>query len=400
MKKLSFILAVALLLSIGLSACNNSGGSKNDPVITLAEDACTLNPGNTYQLSYTVEPEGTPVEYITSNPEVITVDNTGKITALKIGTASLAISAGEYSKAYFDVTVLPLTATSIPEIRLSSSSLELITGSEFDLCTEVRDGQKTIEGVPLTWASADTAVATVNDGKVTAVSPGKTVLTVTADVNGQKLETNCPVTVWDYYEIILNVDNIDAPMGNTIHINATIKNSDGVVIEPQEGDLEYITSDPTAITVEGNTFTIIGISNRIPSVGVKYKGNVASVPVKIFSVTADFFNSGTSNFTGEVDGVTFSGVTYKSSAYQPKFYLTQDGIDRIKAYAAEHGYSTLRMHCYSILFNNMFVLNNQVWIPNESWAVSDFSVNSLSTSFEFFSGSEGTTEIYMWFELV
>lgn len=401
MKKISLILAIVLLLSFALTACGDQmGKGSSDPAITLSENTCTLNPGGTYQLSYTVNPEGTPVEFITSNPQVVSVDSTGKLTALDIGTASIAVSAGEYSRAYMDVTVVLPSSASIPSIQLSSSPLEMITGSEFTLSAQVQDGKNTLEGISLTWTSADTAIAVVDGGKVTAVAPGETELIVSGEVDGQKVETVCSVTVFDYYEITLDQDVIDAPMGETIRISATIKDANGQVVVPQKGELEYITSDPKAISVSGDTFKIISISDRIPSVGVRYKGNVASVPVNIFSVTADFFSGDTFDFYGEVDEVTFSGVLYKSGAYQPVFYLTQDGIDQIKSYAAEHGYSTLRMHSYPILLNNMLCLDHRFWIANRSWDVTDIPLSDLTSDFEFWSQSEGTTEIYMWFELL
>lgn len=401
MKKISLILAIVLLLSFALTACGDQEAKgSSDPVITLSENTCTLNPGGTYQLSYTVNPEDTPVEFVTSNPEVISVDSTGKLTALDIGTASVAVSAGEYSRAYMDVTVVLPSAASIPGIQLSSSSLEMITGSEFTLSAQVQDGKNTLEGISLTWTSADASIATVDGGKVTAVAPGETELIVSGEVDGQKVENVCSVTVFDYYEITLDQDVIDAPMGETIRISATIKDANGQVVVPQKGELEYITSDPKAISVSGNTFKVISISDRTPSVGVRYKGNVATVPVNIFSVTADFFSSDTFDFYGEVDGVTFSGVLYKSSAYQPKFYLTQEGIDRLNNYATEHGYKTLRMHSYSILLNNAFVLDNRIWTETKAWDVTDLPLSTLTTEFEFWSQSEGTTEIYMWFELL
>lgn len=401
MKKISVILAFVLLLSFALTACGDQMGKKSsDPVITLSENSCTLNPGGTCQLSYTVNPEGTPVEFITSNPQVVSVDNTGKLTALDIGTASVAVSAGEYSRAYMDVTVALPAATSIPCIQVSSNSLEMITGSDFTLSAQVEDGKNTLEGISLLWTVADTAVATVDGGKVTAIAPGETELTVSGEVNGQKVEKEVSIKVFDYYEISLDQDVIDAPIGQTIRIQATIKDASGQVVIPQKGELEYISSDPKAIAVNGDTFRVISISDRIPSVGVRYKGNVASVPVNIFSVTADFFSNDTVDFYGEVDGVTFSGVLYKSTAYQPIFYLTQDGINRLNSYAAEHGYTKLRIHSYSILLNNAFVLDNRIWTETKSWDVSDVHIKDLSTEFQFWSQSEGTTEIYMWFELI
>lgn len=406
MKKISVLLAVLMLFLPLLTACQNNDAQKpaadagpSDPVITLGQKTCTLTVGDTYQVSYTVDPEGTPVEYLSSDSQVVSVDSTGKITAVGVGNASVAVSAGEYSRGYMDVTVMLPAAPSIPGIQLSSESLELITGSEYSLTASVRNGANTLADVSLTWNSLNTAVATVDGGKVTAVAPGATEIIVSAQVSGEEIQISCPVTVIDYYEVSLDQTLIDAPMGESFTVSATVKDAAGQVIQPQAGELEYFTTDPAAISVSGTTFKVIGLSPRIPAIGVRYKGNVATIPVEIFSVTADFFDSGCTNYGGTVDGVTFSGVLYYSSAYQPKYYLTQSGLDQLNSYAAEHGYTTLRMHVHPILLNNALVLNNAVWTTNKEWNTVDIPLSRLSTSYEFWSQSEGISEIYMWFEL-
>lgn len=102
-------------------------------------------------------------------------------------------------------------------------------------------------------------------------------------------------------------------------------------------------------------------------------------------------------FGATVAGETVDGVHITSVAYQPHFYFKADAISTIKAYAEENGFDTLRIHAYADLYNNMLVLNNMLWV-GKGWAALDVSIDSLSTAFDFFSGSESTTDITMWFE--
>ena len=395
MKKICFVLSAVLLLTLLLPACKDSLSS--DPVVELSQQECTINPGDTYQISYTVSPEGTPVEFISSDSKIASVDNNGLITALEPGNISIAVSAGEYSRAYMDVTVTIASATAIPTVQISHTKLELIEGAEFSLTATVKEGTAELDA-PVVWTSSDETVVVVSDGKVSAGKCGEAVITATADVNGQMLSASCPISVYTYYEITLDKQSVQAPLGGVIKLNATVRDDQGNTVTPQAGDLELISSDPTAIVVENDTFKVISISDRIPSVGVRYKGNVATIPVDIFSVTADFFTDSTYDFYGEVGDVQFSGVQFLSTVYQPYIYFTQEGIEKLQAYAKENGYSTLRISAYAILYNNSFVLNNEKWIGAQ-WTSHDIPISKLSTSYFLWSQSEGATEVYMRFEL-
>ena len=104
-----------------------------------------------------------------------------------------------------------------------------------------------------------------------------------------------------------------------------------------------------------------------------------------------------SDFSGTVNGVTFDGVHVSSIRYQPTFRFNEYGVGRIKGYAEANGLTTLTMHIYSVLTNNGFVVNG-TWTPPGKWITVDAPVSDLSAEYSFWSQSEGTTEVYMWFE--
>lgn len=398
MRKISVFLAIVMILGIGLSACDNQAVGKNsDPVVTLSEDSCTLSIGETYQLSYTVNPENTAVEYIVSDTSVVSVDASGKISALGAGTATVVVSAGEYSRDYLEVTVNVPAASGIPVVLLSSNSVEIIAGMEFTLSAHLQVGSSVIDGTSIMWSSADPTIATVENGTVSAAAVGTTEIVASTEYGGQKVETVCPVTVIEYYEISLDQDLIEVPMGATIRVNATIRNADGQIVEPQEGELEYISSDTSAISVDGTVFKVIGICDRMPSVGVRYKGNVATVPVDIFSVSANFFQTSATDFYGEVSNQTFSGIVLEHSGYQPHFYFSEYGTQQIAEYAQKNGFTVLRMHSYPIFKNNSWRINGR-YLPTNQWSTTDVPISEIDETFWFWSESDGPTEVYMWFE--
>ena len=116
-------------------------------------------------------------------------------------------------------------------------------------------------------------------------------------------------------------------------------------------------------------------------------------------LSASFFTGSLTfeDFTGTVGGETFTGIKATGASYQPHFYFTEDAITAIKAFAAENHYDTLTIHAYANLTNNCLVLNNQCWVVAE-WNKLTVSIADLTTAFDFWSQSEGTTELYLRFE--
>ena len=117
------------------------------------------------------------------------------------------------------------------------------------------------------------------------------------------------------------------------------------------------------------------------------------------TVPASSFTGGFTfeNFEGEVGGEQIVAVKATSANYQPHFYFTEEGLAALKAYAAANGFDTLTFHAYANVSNNSFVLNNQKWVVAE-WATLEVKIADLTTAFDFWSASEGTTEVYLWCE--
>ena len=109
------ILASALVLSMGLVACNKpaqdnsqSGNATTSEVeevkivITSAGDKKELQVGETLQLSTSVE----GVAWSTKNTDIVSVSETGLVTALKDGSARITAKKDGYTNGTFTVTVL------------------------------------------------------------------------------------------------------------------------------------------------------------------------------------------------------------------------------------------------------------------------------------------------------
>ena len=130
-----------------------------------------------------------------------------------------------------------------------------------------------------------------------------------------------------------------------------------------------------------------------------YTYHQAAVAYVNGTVQADYF-AGDFTFNeyhGTVGGQNIDAVKAVSSTPQAHFHFTDAGVNAIKAYAAANNMCTLTIHAYADLYNNSFVLNNKTSVGAQ-WQTMDVRIEELSTDFDFWSKSDGTSEVYLWFE--
>lgn len=132
------------------------------------------------------------VQYTSDNTDVVTVDNTGSITAKKAGVANITAAGANDTKAVCKVTV---TEIPIEGVVLSHTDAEVEKDTTLQLEAHVYPDNTTDDDKTITWKSKDETIATVdNTGLVTALKGGRTVITATAS-NGAKAECNILVPI-------------------------------------------------------------------------------------------------------------------------------------------------------------------------------------------------------------
>ena len=159
------------------------------PATNIALDAYskTMSVGDKAKLTATVKPTDTTdkVVWTSSNESVATVDENGNITALAAGTTKILATAGAVS-AECTVTV---EAVKVTEVKLDKTAVSLKAGETAQLTATVLPDNAADKTV--TWTSSNEKVATVVNGKITAVAAGTATITATA---GGK-SAACTVTV-------------------------------------------------------------------------------------------------------------------------------------------------------------------------------------------------------------
>lgn len=119
------------------------------------------------------ETEG--IEYISSDEEVLEVDENGVITAQSVGMATVTAKKGELT-ATTDIHVIK----PIKSMNLTSTSKSIKVGNDLQLKLTTTPSDGSIE--TLTYTSSDESIATVNaNGIVTGVSKGKVTITLHDD---------------------------------------------------------------------------------------------------------------------------------------------------------------------------------------------------------------------------
>lgn len=202
--------------------------------------------GTSETLEATVQPATTNIKDLTwtsSAPEIASVDQTGKVTAHKLGEADITVTTVDGGHtAVCKVTVIQ----KVTGVTLDKESASLRIGEEtLQLNAVVEPSDASDKS--LLWTSSEAGVASVSEtGLVTPLAPGETVITVTT-VDGE-FSATCTVTVIQpVLSITLNETSININPDMTFELVAQINpyNADNK-------ELEWKSSDETVATVDQN----------------------------------------------------------------------------------------------------------------------------------------------------
>lgn len=193
----------------------------------------TKGTDKTYTLHYDVTGRSSSVKWTSSNSRVASVSK-GKITTKGAGTAIITAKAnGVADTMEVNVSVYD------PTIKLNQPEYTLYTkkGNTYTLKASVDGPVK-----KAVWESSNPEVATVVNGKVTAVGEGQTV--ITASANGVAAE--CLITVKES-KVILGTENITLDKGETAQLPADVVG--------YSQTLKYATTNSKVATVKNGTIT-------------------------------------------------------------------------------------------------------------------------------------------------
>ena len=189
--------------------------------ISVNPTSLTLEEGETANISATVNPSNATDKTVTwssSSTAVATVKE-GVVTAVKEGSATITAKAG--GKTATCAVKVQAKYVAVTSVTLDKTSLEMTEGEEITLAATIKPENATEKDV--TWTSDKTDVATVKDGKVTAVKEGTATITAKAE---DKTAT-CKVTVKKGFvevtSITLDKTSLSLTVGEEETLTATVK---------------------------------------------------------------------------------------------------------------------------------------------------------------------------------
>lgn len=281
----SFIYAALLVVVSFLPSCQ---WLPEVGKVSLSESSVTLKVGGSKQLSATVEPaaaEYEEVSWTSSDPSVVSVSN-GTIVAKKVGTAQITASAAGVSSSPCQVTV---DATHVTGITLSQYSVEVTEGESITISATVSPSDATNPSIQ--WISDNTSVASVQNGKIVALSPGTANITVLS-TDGNKTAT-CKVTVKskviDVTSITLSHSAISVKEEVTMQLKATVKPSNAT-----NQEVSWSSGD-TGIASVASDGTVTGVTEGTTTITAKSANGKVTATCKV-TVTAEYVDFPDSNF--------------------------------------------------------------------------------------------------------
>lgn len=215
MKKLfrtSFAALAAAVFSMTIISCGpdepdlstgpgTGGGGQTGPAtvavtgVSLNKSTINLVEGVSETLTATVAPDNATnkaVSWKTSDAAVATVDNSGKVTAVKAGSATITVTTADGSKTATCAVTVTAKEVKVTGISVDPATLEIKEGDTGQLNVVFTPADATSQDI--TWKSTNTEAATVDgSGLVTAIKEGKT--RIVATVTGSEIEAFCEVTV-------------------------------------------------------------------------------------------------------------------------------------------------------------------------------------------------------------
>lgn len=254
---------------------NSNAGATQDCIVTvntiavdgiaLSDTSATLYKGSWKQLSAVVTPTGAAdpaVTWISSVPEIATVDATGKVTAVApsftdgLGvkhTEAIITAQTSNASVFATCTVKVLDSILITSLTLNKSELALNVGDEETLT--VTGTPSTATNKTLLWTSSNPEVASVNSsGKVIAASKGTTVVRAdSTDGSGKYVSCVVAVNNIQILNVYLDKSSLDLSEGDTASIVATLYPANATT-----KTLKWTSSNSSVATVDSKGNVVAG----------------------------------------------------------------------------------------------------------------------------------------------
>lgn len=249
--------------------------------VELSRSRGTLYKGQSYQLRATVFPSKATfpeLKWTTGNKKVATVSSKGKIKAVGKGTTVITCRSVDNPRAFttFRITV----KSKATGVELNHSKASMYEGTKGILRASVKPADASNKNVK--WSSSNTKVLKVDkNGKLTAIKPGKAVITCTTVKGGYS--DKCTITVKKVVpvkSVKLNKERGSMYIGDSYLLKATVSPENASI-----KDVKWSSSDSKVVKVNSNG-KITGLRAGMATITCKSEqgGKIAQCKVKVVPV--------------------------------------------------------------------------------------------------------------------
>lgn len=321
-----------------------SGIQIDEPeTLTLSADESTDHKIKYRLLDYTKEnPDVTETEtdakltWDVADKTVASISTDGVVRAKKEGQTTITVKG--YVNGYQDTVTLNLTVTSTGgSVTMNKESLTMTKGSNETLTATAYYNKSKVSNATINWRTDDDEVATVDNGKITAVGYGKTIITAswTAD-NGTTYSAKADVSV--VYDGIYFADaqkEVTLAQGSTQEIVWTIWNQG----EYKTGSTGEGYNRSSAVTWKSADESVA----TVDSVGVVTAKNLPEGETTASTtITVSYNNKEVRKITVNVvdNQVVVSGATSDVTGTKGETKTDKDGADKSNTWKAGYYYTT------------------------------------------------------------
>lgn len=162
--------------------------------ITINKSSTTLKENESEKLSITYTPTNATIKNVTwtsSDTNVVRVDSTGKITGIQPGSATITAKSSDGGYTSTCKVIVEAQSKNVTSVTLNKKELNMQTGQTENLKVTINPSYA--ENKNVTWSSSDERIAKVENGTITAISPGKAEIKVVTE-DGNK-EAICKINI-------------------------------------------------------------------------------------------------------------------------------------------------------------------------------------------------------------
>jgi len=307
--------------------------------VVVSPQTASVPVGGAVQLSASVrdasgaELQGRLVGWTSSDETIAVVSSEGRVSGIKIGTATITAS----SEGKSGTATVTVTAAAVASVNVTPPTASITVGQTTTLTAQPLDANgNALTGRAVAWASSNAGVATVSDaGVVTGVAPGDATITATSE--GKSGTATVTVTPIPVASVTVDPATVSLTTGGTQQITATPRDAQGNPLADRAVTWE---SQNTAVATVSPAGLITAVAPGNTTVTATSEGKVGTVTVTVtapavgsISVSpgsATVFVAATTPLTAtvrDVNDLVIQGTTVLWSSDQPQTAsVSQSGV--------------------------------------------------------------------------